>query len=308
MRIVDLHCDTISYLYENGGSLLENKGQYDLERAQAAGMYMQFFAMFTRPAEPNIALQKIIMQLETFHRQLEEHSSKVYHLKSCQDLYKPGSQEKLAALLHLEGAECLGNDLDILNFLYRAGLRSIGLTWNYRNQFADGVSEGDAGGGLSQIGRKLVQEMERLGMLLDLAHVSVKSFHDALAYYKKPVLVSHSNAYALCPSRRNLNDEQLRALQEHGGLVGITQVADFVHEDNPSLETMIDHMVYIAELIGVEYVALGSDFDGADNMVIHDVSGYSSLPDIMQQRGFTDQEINMILYKNALSIIEQVLV
>ena len=145
-----------------------------------------------------------------------------------------------------------------------------------------------------------MQEMERLGILLDLAHVSVKSFHDALAYYKKPILVSHSNAYALCPSRRNLNDEQLKALHEHGGLVGITQVADFVHEDNPSLETMIDHMVYIAELIGVEYVALGSDFDGADNMVINDVSGYSSLPDIMQQRGFTDHEINMILYSKRI--------
>lgn len=307
MRIVDLHCDTVSYLHENGGSLLCNQGQYDLERAQAAGMYLQFFAMFTRPAEPGAALRQIIMQLETFHRQLEEHSQLLYNLKSYQDLHEPGRQSKLAALLHLEGAECLGNDLEILYYLYRAGLRSIGLTWNYRNQFADGVSEGEAGGGLSKIGRKLVGEMERLGMLLDLAHVSVKSFHDALSYYNKPILVSHANAYALCKSRRNLNDEQLRALQAHGGLVGITQVADFVHEDNPNVATMIDHMVYIAELIGVEYVALGSDFDGADNMVIKDVAGYSCLPEHMQKRGFTDQEINMILHKNALSVLEQVL-
>ncbi len=283
MKIVDLHCDTISLLKDTGGSLFHNQGQYDLERAQTAGMYLQFFAMFTRPAEPNIALRQIIMQIETFHRQLEEHSQLLYNLKSYQDLYAPDRQNKLAAVLHLEGAECLGNDLDILNFLYRAGLRSIGLTWNYRNQFADGVSEGEAGGGLSKIGRKLVAEMEQIGILLDLAHVSVKSFYDALSYYKKPVLVSHSNAYSLCKSRRNLNDEQLRALHEHGGLVGITQVADFVHEDKASIETMLDHMVYIAELIGVECVALGSDFDGADNMVIKDVSGYHYLPELMQQ-------------------------
>ena len=308
MKIVDLHCDTISFLKDTGGSLLHNQGQYDLERAQTAGMYLQFFAMFTRPAEPNIALRQIIMQVETFHRQMEEHSQLIYNLKSYQDLYEPDRQNKLAAVLHLEGAECLGNDLEVLNYLYRAGLRSIGLTWNYRNQFADGVSEGEAGGGLSKIGRKLVSEMERSGILLDLSHISIKSFYDALSYYNKPVLVSHSNAYSRCKSRRNLNDDQLRALKEHGGVAGITQVADFVHEDNPGIETMLDHMVYIAELIGVEYLALGSDFDGADNMVIKDVSGYCFLPEIMQKRGFTGQEIEMILHQNALSVLEQVLI
>lgn len=307
MKIIDLHCDTISLLKKNKGSLFKNEGQYDLERAQATGVFLQFFAMFTQPADPNTTLRQVMMQVETFHRVLDENASGIYHLKKAQDLQAADHHNKLAAVLHLEGAECLGKDLEILHYLYRIGLRSIGLTWNYRNQFADGVSEGIAGGGLSKLGRQLVGEMEQLGMLLDLAHISYNSYFDALDHYHKPFLVTHANAYALCPSRRNLKDEQLKALQAHGGLIGITQVADFVHEEHPDMQSMVDHMVYIGELIGIEHVALGSDFDGADHMVIQDVSGYGNLPEALLKRGFSEKEIELVLYKNALSIIEQVL-
>lgn len=307
MKIIDLHCDTISYLKEIRGSLLQNVGQYDLLRAEAAGMYLQLFAMFTYPAEPNAALRQIVMQAETFHRVLDENPQRIFQVKKFEDLQLPENQAKLAAVLHLEGAECLGSDEEVLHLLYRMGLRSIGLTWNYRNQFADGVSEG-TGSGLSKNGRRLVREMEKLGMLLDLAHMSVQSFYSALESYQKPVLVSHANAYAVCRSRRNINDEQLKALKEHGGVIGITQVADFVHSETPALETLLDHMVHIADLIGVEYLALGSDFDGADHMVIKDVSGYGCLPEQLALRGFSADEIDLVLYKNALSILEQVLI
>lgn len=307
MKIVDLHCDTISFLKESRGSLLQNDGQFDLARAQEVGMVLQFFAMFTHPAEPNIALRQVIIQTETFQRVLDENQERIFHLLKYEDLLLPDHQDRLAAVLHLEGAECLGKDEEVLHFLYRLGLRSIGLTWNYRNQFADGVSEGN-GGGLSKNGRKLVREMDKMGILLDLAHISIQSFYSALEYYQKPVLVSHANAYAVCSSRRNINDEQLKALKEHGGIIGITQVADFVHSDTPSLETLLDHMAHIADLIGAEYLALGSDFDGADHMVIRDVAGYALLPERMAKRGFSGKEIEMILYKNALSVLEQVLI
>lgn len=307
MKIVDLHCDTISWLKENDETLLHNHAQYDLERAQKSGMYLQLFAMFTRPAEPNIALRAILKQVEKFHAELQANQESMYGLRKYQDLYQPDNQGKLAAVLHLEGGECLGNDLDILRLLHRMGLRSMGLTWNNRNQLADGAGEGDAGGGLSMLGRKVVAEMERLGMLLDLSHIAVKSFYDALDYYRQPVLVSHANVYALCKHWRNLNDDQLKALRDHGGVIGITQVADFVSETRPNLDTMIDHIVYIAELIGIEHVALGSDFDGADHMVINDVAGYSCLPEHLTKRGFSNQEIDMILHQNALSVLQKVL-
>ncbi|CFX76468.1 Renal dipeptidase, active site [Syntrophomonas zehnderi OL-4] len=307
MKIVDLHCDTISWLQENDQTLWHNQAQYDLKRAKDSGIYLQLFAMFARPAEPNTVLREILKQVEKFHAEIEANQSWIYTLNKYTDLNEPDNQGKLAAVLHLEGGECLGNDLETLRLLYRFGLRSLGLTWNERNQLADGAAERDAGGGLSRLGRRVVAEMEDMGMLLDLAHLSERSFFDALNYYRHPVLVSHANAFALCGHWRNLTDDQLKALRDHGGVIGVTQVADFVSETQPGIDTMIDHIVYIADLIGIQYVALGSDFDGADDMVIKDVAGYRNLPEYLLRRGFNNQEINMILYQNALAVLEKVL-
>jgi membrane dipeptidase len=307
MRIVDLHCDTLSYLQQNAANLAQNDGQYDLQRARAVGIELQIFAMFTRPVEPNQALRPILKQLNKFYQEVEANANQLQHILKYDDIIDTQEHGKMGAILHLEGAECLGYDLDIFYLLYRAGLRSIGLTWNDRNQFADGVKEGETGGGLSVLGRALVNEMDRLGVILDLAHMSRRSFYDALGFYKKPVFVTHANAYHLCHHPRNLDDAQLRALAEHGGLIGITQVTDFVSMDRSDPDAMLDHMVYIAELIGVEYLALGSDFDGADNMIIKELGGYQSLPDLMQTRGFSNSEIDKILFQNALSSLQNII-
>ena len=307
MKIVDLHCDTISYLANSGGSLLQNQAQYDLQRAKAAKVYLQFFALFTMPADSNISLRNILKQVEKFLHEMENHSSACYHLTSRQDLLEPNNYNRLACIMHLEGAECIGNDIEILYLLHRWGLRSMGLTWNNRNLLADGAGEGDYAGGLSRKGKEVVTTMEKLGMMLDLSHISMKAYYDALEIYTPPVLVTHANARALCPHWRNLDDNQLRALAEHGGIVGITQVADFVKEGHANLDDMINHIAYIADLIGVEHVALGSDFDGADNMVIANVEGYAALPEMLLKRGFTDHEAQSICSGNALGVVNNVL-
>lgn len=307
MGIIDLHCDTVSFLQENDVSLLCNQGQFDLERAVRVGVELQFFAMFTRPDEPNRALRMILKQLQKFYQEIEINSAQIRQVRSYDDILTARRTQTLGALLHLEGAECLGHDLDILYLLYRAGLRSIGPVWNERNQFADGASEKEAGGGLSQLGRRLVKEMNQLGIILDLAHMSRASFYDALEYYDKPVMVTHANTFSLCPHHRNLDDGQLKKLAEHGGVIGITQVADFVNQERKDPDAMLDHMIYVADLIGVEYLALGSDFDGADDMIISDVSGYYYLPEMMQKRGFTAAETEKILSANVLNILQQII-
>jgi len=307
MKIVDLHCDTISCLSSSGASLSKNDTQFDLERAQAANICMQFFALFSMPTDGNTSLRQVLKQIEKFLAEIEINSLSAFHLKNSGDLLKSDNCNRLACVLHLEGAECLGTDVEILRLLYRLGLRSMGLTWNHRNLLADGVGEGESGGGLSRKGKEMVEEMSYLGIMLDLAHISQKSYYDALACYSKPVLVTHANARTLCPHRRNLNDSQLRALADHGGVVGVTQVADFVKDGHASVEDMLNHIAYIADLIGVEHVALGSDFDGADNMVIPQVGGYAELPVILAGRGFAEREIEMILSENALGVIRQVI-
>jgi Zn-dependent dipeptidase, microsomal dipeptidase homolog len=307
MRIADLHCDTISCLTDRGGSLIHNQYQFDLERAQSAQVYLQFFALFTMPADSNIALRSIMKQADKYLQEMENHTDRCYHLTSSQDLENEKNINRVACILHLEGAECLGNDVEILQLLYRLGLRSMGLTWNHRNLLADGGGEGEYAGGLSRKGKEVINRMEKLRMILDLSHISEPSYYDALELYSLPVMVTHANARSLCPHWRNLSDGQLRALAQHGGVVGITQVADFVKENQASLDDMIDHIAYIADLIGVEHVALGSDFDGADNMVIPDVAGYARLPQQLLRRGFSQYESELICGKNAIGVIKSVL-
>lgn len=307
MKIADLHCDTISFLQQNELNLACNNGQFDLERAEQAGIKLQFFAMFTHPDEPNRTLRLVLKQLLKFNQEMEANKDLIKQIRTYTDISATNQAGKIGAVLHLEGAECLGDDLDIFYLLYGAGLRSVGLTWNARNQFASGVSEGDADGGLSKLGRKLTEAMDHWGVIMDLSHMSKKSFYDTMEYYSKPLLVTHANSFSLCPHPRNLDDEQLKSLAEHGGLIGITQVADFVSLERKDHDAMIDHMVYIADLIGVEYLALGSDFDGADDMIINEVGGYEFLPEMIQKRGFTAAETEKILFGNVLKNLKLIL-
>ncbi len=307
MRIVDLHCDTISLLSEKEGSLYCNAGHFDIKRALESKLALQFFALFSMPVDCNTSMRQILKQIDKFYLEMDKNSEYLFLARDYNDINKGLDSGKIACLLHLEGAEALGTDEEMLRILYRLGLRSIGLTWNNRNLLADGVAEGDQAGGLSLQGRQVLDEMSKLGIILDLSHISEKSFFDALAYYDKPVLVSHANARALCNHRRNLNDSQLRALALNGGVIGINQVADFVKEDSPTVDDLLDHIVYIADLIGVEHIGLGSDFDGADKIVMKGIEDYSKWESLLSARSFTQEEIEKILGLNALRVIESVL-
>lgn len=308
MKFIDLHCDTISAIQESNESLINNSGQYDVTRALRADLLVQFFAMFTMPSDSNIVLRSTLKQVNKFLCEVAENNQYLFHVKTYEDLLAADHHNKMGCILHLEGAEALGVDLDMLDLLYKMGLRSLGLTWNYRNLLADGVAEGKFGGGISKQGRRVIELMSSLGIALDLAHISEKCYFEALECYDKPVLVTHANCRTLCDHPRNLTDEQLQALAQNGGIIGITQVSDFIKESKAEIDDMINHIVHIAELIGVKHIALGSDFDGADSVVISDISGYQDLPGHLSKRGFDKKEIEMIASGNALRVLQQVLV
>lgn len=308
MKIIDLHCDTISRICERGEELYSNSGHFDIERALKSGISVQFCAMFASCADTNLSLRQVCQQVEYFHRQLQENQPNLFLVDTGYALQMDENQHRLGLILHLEGAEALGHDMDILYLLYRLGLRSLGLTWNFRNQFADGIGEGLNAGGLSKKGRQVIREMEKLGIMLDLSHIAPRGFYDALEIYPYPALVTHANARSLCDHNRNLDDRQLKALAENGGIVGINQVSDFVSSDNKAnLEKLVDHILYIVELIGVEHVALGSDFDGADDIVLPGVQEYASLLAALSQKGLSKREVALICHDNAFRVITQVL-
>lgn len=306
MSIVDLHCDTISAIYQSGESLLENSYHFDLERARQAGVCLQVFALFASPAEGSNILRQILKQADYFHQQVDANRELVYLASSYSDIINAQNANKIGCLLHLEGADALGSDLEMLRLLYRLGLRSLGLTWNHRNLLADGVGEGEDGAGLSKQGRKVIQEMNRLNMLLDLAHAAPKSYYQAMEAFSGPVMVSHANARRVCNHHRNLDDDQLHVLAEKNGIIGVTMVNEFVGQDSAKIDDLLDHIVYISDLVGVAHVALGSDFDGASNLVMPGIEGYTEWVRLLAGRGFTNSEQEMILKDNAYRLFQSV--
>lgn len=220
----------------------------------------------------------------------------------------------LAAVLHIEGAEAIDPELDMLEVLYQAGLRSIGIVWSRPNAFGHGVpfrypSSPDIGPGLSEAGERLVRACNRLGILIDVSHLNEKGFWDVVRISDRPIVATHSNAHALCPVSRNLTDDQLRAIRDSGGLVGVNFAVSFLrrdghnHADTP-LQTIVEHVDYLIERLGVDGVGFGSDFDGATMpKELGDAAGLPRLIEALGQRH--DQAIlRKLCTENWLRILE----
>lgn len=218
---------------------------------------------------------------------------------------------KIATIFSIEGVEPLKGDLTMLQAFYRLGLRNCGITWNLRNEAADGVSETRTGGGLTEFGVDLVQEMERLGIMLDISHLAPAGVRDVFEHYRGPVVASHANAQALCSHPRNLTDDQIHAVAQSDGHVGVTPVPKFVTEDpnDTTLDRFIAHIDHIAGLVGPEHVSIGSDWEGFEMIPHHFMRDISDLPVLtagLLDKGYQGHEIEMILGGNWLRVFERV--
>jgi membrane dipeptidase len=211
------------------------------------------------------------------------------------------------AVLHLEGAEAIDPSLEALDFWYAAGLRSLGPVWSRPNAFGHGVqfvspSSPDIGPGLTPAGQALARRCVELGILVDLSHMNQAGFWDIARLDTRPLVASHSAVHALCSASRNLTDPQLDAIGSSDGLVGVVFASaflrsDFADDPNTPLHLIVEHARYVADRIGVEHVALGSDFDGA-TLALHDASGIPMLLDAFAEGGFTAEELAAIAWRN----------
>ena len=236
--------------------------------------------------------------------------------RSTSDIRDCMNTGTFAAVLHMEGCEAIDADLVALEFFYGAGLRSLGPVWSRNNIFGHGVpfaypADPDTGPGLTDAGKALVRECNRLGILIDLSHITEKGFWDVVGLSDQPPIASHSNAHALTPVARNLTDRQLDAIRERKGLVGLNFAVTMLRSDGRELgETplhdMVRHIDYMVERAGIDCVALGSDFDGA--MVpreINDASGLQTLVEALASAGYGDAELRKICHENWLRVLGQ---
>ncbi len=314
VRIIDGHCDTVSLFYmpekDYDFNKKNNIGHIDLPRLRSSGVKLQFFA-FCSESVPSRSgtLHKCLQLVDAYYRTKERCQSDLLTVYNLADLDEAMHGAKTATLLSVEGGETLEGDLAILRILWRLGVRALGLTWNLRNQLATGVGEGTKGEGLTSFGRKVVREMNKMGMLVDLAHINEKGFYDTLDISTVPVVVSHANARAICDHPRNLSDDQLKKLAEHDGVIGLSFCPQFVCHKKADMERLLDHFVHVAEVAGIDHLGIGSDFDGIKQAVegLEDVSCLPRLIEGLYSRGFSLGEINKISSANFLRVLKQVL-
>ena len=224
--------------------------------------------------------------------------------------------KKFGVVLGIEGLPGIGNKLDYLYLLYQLGVRHIGMTWNETNAFATGQS-GDKNRGLTPLGIDAVKIINELGILLDVSHANDKTFWDIVKHSKKPFFASHSNARSLCPAMRNLTDDQLLCIGERGGMVGMNSYHNFVsqNESEKNLEMLLNHLEYVANKIGLDKVGFGLDFAEYYTPEGEEVSGLSGLHDVtelrnvekaLKNRGYSQNEIEMVTYKNFIDFFGRV--
>lgn len=310
--VVDAHCDTLLEVVRGKRELgtKSASGHTDLIRMRTGGIGVQFFAAFIEEEyKPGRCLRRTMQMLDVFFRELDINQNQmrlIYHYK---DIEKTVREGKIAAILAIEGGEFLEGDLSVLRLFYRLGVRSIGLTWNQRNEIADGIWERNSGGGLTVFGRRLVREMNNLGILIDLAHIAEKGFWDALELSEQPVVVTHANCQTLHKHPRNLNDQQLLALGKKGGLVGITFAPDFMARADANINHVLDHIDHVAKIAGTDSIGIGSDFDGigVTPKGLEDGSKFMNLTLGLVERGYTKREIQGILGENFLRVLRKVL-
>lgn len=315
MFICDCHCDTLTELYNKNASLYENEQHFDIKRQIALGGGLQFCAIYvpTEVFRYQGGLRYTLCLLDKYNQEikkLHENGIDVLQVRTAEDAGNV-LKHKAATLLAIEEGGAIDASLEALRCLYELGVRAMTLTWSNRNDIADGINEEATGSGLTLFGKQVVAEMNRLGMLVDVSHISTAGFWSVIETSTKPIIATHSNAKSLCAHPRNLNDEQIKALAQNGGLAGITFAGQFLEEDwrNACIESVYKHIDYMLNLIGNDdHIGFGSDFDGISHPPynIQGVQDYKPLIEYLSKY-YSDETINKITHQNVINLLQKVL-
>jgi membrane dipeptidase len=332
MKIVDMHSDYAMNVHQKHLEMENNvlidhhlpkleKGKINVEITQIGGDFELHGIDYHNS-------MNVIKTVDSITEEIDENLDKFYIIKNSKDLQKINNGSQVGFLFSSEGIASIGYNPFLLRNYYKLGLRSIALTHNRRNLFADGCME-PLPGGLSIRGKSIVEEISYLSMILDLVHISEPSFFDVLEIYQKPFIVSHSNTKAINYNPRNLSDDQIKKVGERNGVIGVTAVGVFIDENvkNATIDRLIDHIDYIVDLIGIDHVGFGGDFIDymreevkvwliknnlpLDGLVypegLCDASGIPNLITGLESRGYSKQDVEKIMGENFIQLAKEVL-
>ena len=310
-------------------------GHLDLKRCQEAGFIGGMFAIFLPPYsyvqqhhpnklfDPNASdftqqqIEQICLEQLDLAHQLAQYSKNIKICTSAQNIQDCLAEQKLAIVLHMEGAEALQQNPDLLDVFYERGLRSIGPLWNRPSRFGHGLNakfphSPDTGAGLTSDGKDFIRRCANKKMVIDVSHMNEKAFWNTVDILQQPIVATHSNSHALCPQARNLTDPQLKAIRESKGMVGVNFDVAFLRSDgqrnaDTSIDVILEHLEYLMDYLGEEHVGFGSDFDGAlIGTELEDVTGIHRLIERMQQRGYSKTLIENICLNNWVRVLNRI--
>ncbi|MDI6601493.1 MAG: membrane dipeptidase [Thermoanaerobacteraceae bacterium] len=311
MRVFDAHSDIWSDVTTRRlrGENEVFKARH-LQHLKAAGIAANIMVVWIEPPYEDDPMKRMLDIFASIIDEFKESQDVLIQVKSSSDIEKAEEDSKIASILGIEGLDGFEDSLAALSILKEMNVLHTGLTWNGENSFATGT-KGDHKRGLTDLGKEAVKKLEEMGIVLDVSHLNEKSFWDFIDIYTRPFIASHSNVYTLCPNVRNLKDEQIKAIGKAGGVIGVNAWPDFISQGEPTLDKMLDHIEYIADMIGIEHVGLGLDFSYfLDQSKVEGfasektVDGLNRFEDVQQifermaERGFLQQDIERVAYDN----------
>jgi membrane dipeptidase len=323
----DCHTDLLSRLleepfdgFEKGRGAGECR-QYDLARMRAGRVRAVVWALYTENDRGEHPVVRTLRMIDIAERLAARHADAIALCRTAAEIERANAAGKTAAILSIENGVAVLDRIELLRTYWRLGVRAMGLVWNGRNAIADGCGEEGAGSKLTSFGRAVVDEMFRLGMLVDVSHLSRAGFWDVAeraGAAGRPFIASHSNARALCDHRRNLDPDQLRAVARSGGVVGVNFYPPFLrvpdpaappHTSGASIDDVVAHVEAIAETTGsLDHVGIGADYDGISSgpRGLEDPSCYPALAGALERRGLKPAEVEKVLFANFFRVFRAV--
>ena len=307
--VFDLHCDTALALLgedlKQTGSLKRNDCHIDLDRASTLGGYAQCFACFTTTVGGGPKPVEVFeREIDTILREIERNYQRISLAYTPEEVSQNLEKGLMSCILTIEGPAGFGFDPELLEDLYRLGFRITTLGWNEKNPL---TGSHKTGGGLTELGRAYVREAQRLGMVVDVSHISDEGFWDIMEITQAPVIASHSNSRSVCNVSRNLTDDMFLAICKTGGVTGINLCPDFLGV-NPNLDTVCDHIFHFLTLDPAgKHVALGGDLDGIGSLPdgFTGVQDYEKLAQRLLERGLSEQQVRDIFWNNAMGVMQR---
>ena len=308
-RVFDLHCDTVYQGVTKGWDLKKHKGAVDLGKLKRGAYLAQTFALWTPPMGGWTYLEKLDHKFETW---MTSHDDEIGLATTGKEILERDADGRIAAVLSIEGLRPLGGETERIRTLYKWGVRILGLTWWKSNEFAGSSTDPDEEkrGGLTEKGREAVKLANELGMVIDVSHASDETVRDVAELSEDPFFATHSCAKALKDHNRNLSDELLKIIASRGGVVGVNSYVGFLSDEPAGTvkrSTYVEHVMHMVGVMGVDHVAIGSDFDGAKPpMGLKHAGQMQLLAHDLLGKGLSQEDVDKIMYINALRVFTQV--